>query len=317
MAVVTGGAGFIGSHLIDKLVDADWSVVAVDNLSTGQWENVAHHRPEQLIRLTHDICEPRSWDFPRVDLVIHLASPASPVHYRRLSIETLRVNSIGTQHALDLARQYGARFILGSTSETYGDPQVSPQSEEYWGHVNPVGPRACYDESKRFGEALTMEYYRRYGLDVRILRFFNCYGPRMQAEDGRVVPNFVRQALTGVPLTVFGNGAQTRSFCYVSDEVEAIYQAAVRPGLAGEVINVGNPEEHTILEFAQIVAEVAGVPFHIVSQPLPPDDPTNRCPDITKARTLLDWSPKVSLRDGLARTLAYFREQENAQKSPR
>jgi nucleoside-diphosphate-sugar epimerase len=312
-AIVTGGAGFIGSHLVDRLIAAGYSrVVVLDNLATGSWENLAAHPPEVVWRVAHDICEP--WDptplaGQRVDLVVHLASPASPVHYRRLAIETLWVNSKGTGNALDLARHFGARFVLGSTSETYGDPLVSPQSESYWGNVNPIGPRACYDESKRFAEALSMEYHRRWGLDVRILRFFNCYGPRMQSEDGRVVPNFIRQALAGEPLTVYGDGKQTRSFCYVSDEVEAIWKAATIPGLAGEVFNVGNPEERTILSFAELVADLVGVPLVVKSEPLPEDDPKTRCPDIAKARRLLGWEPVVPLEEGLKRTIAYFRQR--------
>ncbi|MBX5466992.1 MAG: GDP-mannose 4,6-dehydratase [Firmicutes bacterium] len=317
-AIVTGGAGFIGSHLVDRLVAEGWDqVVVLDNLVTGSWENLAGHHPDRVRRIFHDVCEPwdeTAWNLEGVDLVVHLASPASPVHYRRLALETMWANSRGTGHALEVARRFNARFILGSTSETYGDPLVSPQDEGYWGNVNPIGPRACYDESKRFGEALTMEYHRRYGLDVRILRFFNCYGPRMQQEDGRVVPNFIRQALTGEPLTVYGDGSQTRSFCYVSDEVEAIFQAAVRPGLAGEVFNVGNPEERTILSFAELVADLVGVPLRTVKAPLPADDPKSRCPNIQKARQLLGWEPKVPLREGLRRTIEYFRARLEASR---
>lgn len=308
-AIVTGGAGFIGSHLVDRLVQEGLLVVVFDNLSTGSWDNLGHHDPTIVKRVFADVSE--RWPMEtlpnQVDLVFHLASPASPVHYRRLAIETLMVNSMGTKNALDVALKYGARFILASTSESYGDPAVSPQPETYWGHVNPVGPRSCYDESKRFGEALTMEYVRTHHLDARILRFFNCYGPRMQSEDGRVVPNFVRQALTGEPLTVYGSGEQTRSFCYVSDEVEGIWRAAVTDGLAGEVINIGNPEERTIRNFAEVVAEVAGIKLKVESRPLPPDDPTNRCPDIRKARELLGWEPRVGLKEGLEETFRYFR----------
>ncbi len=308
-AIVTGGAGFIGSHLVDKLVQEGLQVVVLDNLCTGSWDNLAHHDPAIVKRVFADVSAP--WpegSLPsQVDLVFHLASPASPVHYRRLAIETLMVNSTGTKNALDTALKYGARFILASTSESYGDPTVSPQPETYWGHVNPVGPRSCYDESKRFSEALTMEYVRTHGLDARILRFFNCYGPRMQSEDGRVVPNFVRQALSEEALTVYGTGEQTRSFCYVSDEVEGIWLAAVTDGLSGEVINIGNPEERTIRNFAEVVAEVAGTQLNVETRPLPPDDPTNRCPDIRKARELLGWEPQVGLREGLEETFRYFR----------
>lgn len=309
--MVIGGAGFIGSHLVDRLVEEGFVVLVVDNASTGRFENLSRWAGTRDVRIdTADITDPLPADgfgLRTADLVFHLASPASPVHYRRLALETLRVNSVGTWHALELAQRWGARLVLASTSEVYGDPEVTPQPESYWGHVNPVGPRACYDESKRFGEALTMEWHRRHGLDVRILRFFNCYGPRMQLEDGRVVPNFVTQALSGQPLTIYGDGSQTRSFCYVSDEVDAIWRAASLPGLAGEIINVGNPEEHTIREFAEIVARVAGVPLTVAHNPLPPDDPTNRCPDISRARDLLAWEPRVSLTDGLTRTIADFR----------
>ncbi|WP_026040711.1 NAD-dependent epimerase/dehydratase family protein [Sulfobacillus thermosulfidooxidans] len=311
-AIITGAAGFMGSHLVDKLVENDYFVVAIDNLATGTWDNLKHHRDEHVKRLTWDITEYPPDDvlsIDQADVVVHLASAASPIHYRRLALETLRVNSIGTENALKLARKFQARFILGSTSEVYGDPQVSPQSETYWGHVNPNGERACYDEGKRYGEAIAMEYHRQFGLDLRILRFFNCYGPRMQSEDGRVVPNFVRQALEGKPLTVYGDGQQTRSFCYVSDEVEGIYQAIIRDGLAGEVFNIGNPEERTILNFAQAVAKVAGVPLYTEFRPLPADDPTNRCPNIDKAKKYLGWSPKISLEEGLEKTFAYFKEQ--------
>lgn len=309
-AIVIGGAGFIGSHLVDRLATEGFRVLVIDNGSTGSLDNLAQWADHKAVRvLVSDITDPLPPDhfgWRSADVVLHLASPASPVHYRRLSLETLRVNSLGTWHALELAQALGARFVLASTSEVYGDPEVSPQPESYWGHVNPVGPRACYDESKRFGEALTMEWRRRYGLDVRILRFFNCYGPRMQIEDGRVVPNFVRQALSGEALTIYGDGSQTRSFCYVSDEVEAIWRAATYPDLDGEILNVGNPEEHTIREFAEIVARVVGVPLKTAHGPLPPDDPTNRCPDISRARHVLGWEPVVALEDGLRRTIADF-----------
>lgn len=307
-AIVTGGAGFIGSRLVDRLVAEGYQVTVLDNLATGSWDNLKQHGDAAVPKVTWDVSTP--WPMTRlpahVDLIFHLASP---IHYRRLAIETLLVNSQGTKHALDATRQYGARFILASTSEAYGDPAVSPQPETYWGHVNPVGPRSCYDESKRFGEAMTMEYVRTYGIDARILRFFNCYGPRMQSEDGRVVPNFVRQALLGEPLTVYGTGQQTRSFCYVSDEVEAIWRAATKDGLAGEIINVGNPVERTIMEFAQAVADIAGIELKVEPRPLPPDDPTNRCPDIQKARTLLGWEPQVTLSEGLKKTFDYFRQR--------
>lgn len=316
-AVVLGGAGFIGSHLVDRLLAEGLDVVVLDNFATGSPANLVQHQghPERVRIITQDVSEPfhaEGLGLSAARYVFQLASPASPVHYRRLSLETLTANALGTWHALHLAQALGARFILASTSEVYGDPEISPQPETYWGHVNPIGERSCYDEGKRFAEALTMEWYRRHQLDVRILRFFNCYGPRMQTEDGRVVPNFISQALAGQPLTVYGDGRQTRSFCYVSDEVDGIYRAASRDGLAGLVFNIGNPEEHTILEFAQIVAEVAGVALTTVNRPLPPDDPTRRRPDISRARHLLDWEPKVPLAQGLARTIEDFRTRPSA-----
>ncbi len=310
-ALVTGGAGFMGSHLTDRLVREGFRVVILDNLATGSWSNLAHLSSQVVTRIEWDVIQPIPMErLPhQIDVVVHLASAASPIHYRRLALETLWVNSRGTGNALDVARAYGARFVLGSTSETYGDPKLSPQKESYWGNVNPVGPRACYDESKRFGEALTMECIRQFDLEAVILRFFNCYGPRMQAEDGRVVPNFILQALRSQKMTVYGDGRQTRSFCYVSDEVDAIYRAMTMSGLKGQVINVGNPEERTIVEFAQMVAEVAEVECKIEMKPLPTDDPTNRCPDIQKARTLLGWEPVVPIGQGLQETIAYFREK--------
>lgn len=312
-AVVLGGAGFIGSHLVDRLVAEGLSCVVVDNEATGSFANLAHFADDVRVRFVkQDIVEPWPDSLLALDdvaFVFQLASPASPPHYRRLSIETLRVNAEGTRRALEAAERWHARFILASTSEVYGDPLVSPQPESYWGNVNPIGPRACYDEAKRYAEALTMEWHRRSGLDVRILRFFNCYGPRMQPDDGRVVSNFIVQALKGEPLTVYGSGQQTRSFCYVSDEVEGIWRAAVADGLAGLVVNLGNPEEHTIREFAEIVSRVVGVPLKTIDRPLPPDDPTNRRPDIDRARALLQWQPVVSLEDGLRETIAYFRKR--------
>lgn len=316
-AVILGGAGFIASHLADRLAAEGQHVVVLDNFCTGSRANLAHHaaHPDRVRIIEQDVSVPftaESLGIGTAACVYQMASPASPVHYRRLSLETLTANALGTLQGLRLAQELSARFVLASTSEVYGDPEISPQPETYWGRVNPIGERACYDEGKRFAEALTMEWYRRHQLDVRILRFFNCYGPRMQTEDGRVVPNFISQALAGQPLTVYGDGHQTRSFCFVSDEVDGIYRAATRPDLAGLVFNIGNPEEHTILEFAQIVAEVAGVPLTTVGKPLPPDDPTRRRPDIARARHLLEWEPQVSLRDGLAATIADFRARPPA-----
>jgi nucleoside-diphosphate-sugar epimerase len=308
-ALVTGAAGFLGSHLVDRLLAAGCRVVGVDNLSTGNLANLSAALKNPLFSfikadVTENLVLEEDFDF-----IAHLASPASPVDYRRLSIETMLVNALGTKNLLDLAlSQAKAVFLLASTSEVYGDPLVHPQPESYWGNVNPIGPRACYDESKRFAEALTMEYHRRYGLDVRIARIFNTYGPRMRLDDGRVVPNFISQALRGEPLTVYGNGRQTRSFVYVADEIEGLLRLAAAPHAAGEVVNLGNPEEKSILEFAQLVAGLAGVECVIEYKKLPPDDPARRCPDISKAQKLLGWQPKTPLKEGLRKTVAYFRE---------
>lgn len=307
-AIVTGGLGFIGSHLVELLVRNGIEVAVIDNLCTGTRKNLPPGVDEAVSVVEIDVSEP--WPAHRipkcVDVVFHLASPASPRQYRRLSVATLMANSYGTKNALDWAKQSGARFVFASTSEVYGDPQVTPQSESYWGHVNPVGPRSCYDESKRFGESLTMEYVRQFDLDARIVRLFNCYGPRMQADDGRVIPTFVAQVLANAPLTIYGTGTQTRSFCYVTDEILAIFRAAEVPGLAGEIINVGNPNPLTIAQLAELICSIAGRPVGFEFRTLPPDDPTNRCPDIDKARRLLSWEPVVSIEDGLSATLQYF-----------
>ncbi len=302
--LVAGGAGFIGSHLCESLLSSGWEVVAVDNLITGRLANLAslldHPR---FTFIQHDITEPLDLD---VDAIFHLASPASPVGYRQHSIETHLVNSLGTFHLLQLARRQGARFLFASTSEVYGDPQIHPQPETYHGNVNPVGPRSCYDESKRFGESLTMEFVRTFGLDARIVRIFNTYGPRTDPGDGRVVPNFVMRALGGEPLVVYGDGRQTRSLCYVSDMVRGIRLALELEGLAGEVINLGNPDERTVLELAQLILELTGSSSPVTFAPPRPDDPARRCPDIAKARRLLGWEPSVDLREGLRMTIAYF-----------
>lgn len=318
-ALVTGGAGFIGSHLCAALLDRDLRVICVDNLSTGNTENIAELTSDpHFTFLQHDVTHDSIADrilalHPRIDFVFHLASPASVVDYLRLPLETLLVNSAGTQRMLELARSQNSRFLVTSTSEIYGDPLVHPQSESYWGNVNPNGLRSCYDESKRFAEAITAQYWRSYGLDARIVRIFNTYGPHSRLDDGRVVPNFVAQALKDEPLTVYGDGSQTRSFCYVSDLVEGLLAVMFTPAQAGEVFNLGNPEEHTVLEFATIVSatcrRLAGLPDlapRIDWRPLPIDDPTRRQPDITKARTLLGWQPRVSLYDGLDRTVGWF-----------
>jgi dTDP-glucose 4,6-dehydratase len=306
-AVVTGGAGFLGSHLCERLVQEGWEVVCLDNLVTGDEENLRHlagHPGLQLVR--HDVSRFIHVDGP-VDYVLHFASPASPVDYLRLPIPTLKVGALGTHNTLGLALAKKARYLLASTSECYGDPEVTPQPETYWGHVNPIGPRGVYDEAKRFAEAMTIAYHRYHALDTRIVRIFNTYGPRMRLNDGRVLPNFVYQVLTRQPLTVYGDGRQTRSFCYVSDLIEGIYRMLFSG--EHEPVNLGNPEEITILEFAERVRALAGVDVPIVFRPLPTDDPRRRCPDVTKARQLLNWEPRVKLEQGLRATLDYYRQR--------
>ena len=303
-AVVTGGAGFLGSHLCDALLAEGWSVVAVDNFLTGRRANLAHLRHESRFELIEkDICEP--FDVGRVDYVFHFASPASPVDYMVHGIPTLKVGSLGTFHALEVAQKYGAKYFVSSTSECYGDPLEHPQKETYWGHVNPIGPRSVYDEAKRFTEAVTMAYHRYHKVDTRIVRIFNTYGPRLQVNDGRVVSNFMKQALRGEPLTVYGDGRQTRSFCYVSDEIDGF----LRLSRSDEhlPVNIGNPNEFTILECAQLVLKVTGSKSQIRYEPLPQDDPKQRRPDITKARQLLQWEPKIDLETGLRQSLDYFK----------
>ena len=312
--LVAGGAGFIGSHLCDYLIAQGHSVTAVDSCITGRAKNVAHLAAyDQFTLLDHDVTKPIAW---LGDAVFHLASPASPEGYLRHPFETLRVNSVGTDVLLALARENGAKFLFASTSEVYGDPQVHPQTETYWGNVNPVGPRACYDEGKRFGEALTMEYVRQYNVDARIIRIFNTYGPRNDPGDGRVVPNFVAQALSGQPITIYGDGMQTRSFCYVRDLVRGMAAAMFTAQTQGEVINLGNPDERTIREFADIIVRLTGTDVPIVHKPLPADDPKRRRPDISKAQDRLGWTPVISLEEGLAETIAYFRQELAIQPSP-
>ena len=303
--VVSGAAGFIGSHMCDRLLAEGHHVEALDNLLTGSRRNLAHLADEPRFHwLQRDITRPFTVEGP-VDCVVNMASPASPKDYLEHPIETLDVGSLGTRRMLELALEKGARFLLTSTSECYGDPLEHPQTETYWGHVNPVGPRSCYDESKRFAEALTMAYHRAHGLPTNIARIFNTYGPRMKLDDGRVVPALVDQALRGQPLTIFGDGRQTRSFCYVSDLVDGLYRLM----FSGEryPVNLGNPREMTILEFAERIRELTGSRSAMVFQPLPEDDPKQRCPDIAKARALLGWEPRVTLEEGLALTVAYFR----------
>jgi dTDP-glucose 4,6-dehydratase len=306
-SVVTGGAGFLGSHLCERLLAEGHRVLCVDNLLTGREDNVAHLRDRPDFRfLRHDVSEPL-WLDEEVGHVLHFASPASPIDYLELPIQTLKVGSLGTHKTLGLAKEKRARYLLASTSEVYGDPLVHPQPESYWGNVNPVGPRGVYDEAKRFAEAMAMAYHRVHGLDVRIVRIFNTYGPRMRLRDGRVVPAFIQQALQGEPMTVFGDGSQTRSFCYVDDLVEGIWRLLESD--LEEPCNIGNPHEMTILEFAETIRAAVGSASPIVHEPLPVDDPKTRRPDITLARTRLGWEPKVALAEGLETTIAYFRRE--------
>jgi dTDP-glucose 4,6-dehydratase len=306
--LVTGAAGFLGSHLTDRILGDGHTVIGVDNLSTGNLQNLAHLANEARFQfLDHDICLPfgPQHDPGQVDFVFNLASPASPPEYMRLAIETLRVGSIGTEHTLEIAEKYGAGFLHASTSETYGDPLEHPQTEDYWGHVNPVGPRSVYDEAKRYAEALVMAYCRSRGVNTHLVRIFNTYGPRLHPSDGRVISNFMMQALRGEPLTVYGDGNQTRSFCYVDDLIEGI----LRLSRSDEhmPVNIGNPDEFTILECAQAVLEVTGSKSELRFEALPEDDPSRRCPDITRARTLLGWEPRITLKEGLKKSLAFFR----------
>ncbi len=306
-SVVTGGAGFLGSHLCERLLAEGRRVLCVDNLLTGREDNVAHLRDRSDFRfLRHDVSEPL-WLDEEVENVLHFASPASPIDYLELPIQTLKVGSLGTHKTLGLAKEKRARYLLASTSEVYGDPLVHPQPESYWGNVNPVGPRGVYDEAKRFAEAMAMAYHRVHGLDVRIVRIFNTYGPRMRLRDGRVVPAFIQQALQGEPMTVFGDGGQTRSFCYVDDLVEGIWRLLESD--LEEPCNIGNPHEMTILEFAETIRAAVGSASPIVHEPLPVDDPKTRRPDITLARARLGWEPKVALAEGLETTIAYFRRE--------
>ena len=298
--LVTGGAGFLGSHLCDELLARGNRVICVDNLETGTLENIAHIRGAEFIALNIDITGTYFVDEP-VDVVYHLASPASPIDYLRLPLHTLKVGSYGTHHTLGLAKAHRARFLLASTSEVYGDPQEHPQRESYWGHVNPIGPRGVYDESKRYAEALTMAYQRQQGVDTAIVRIFNTYGPRMRPHDGRAIPTFVRQALAGLPLTIFGDGTQTRSFCFVTDLVRGLI--ALAESGYHEPVNIGNPDEYTLLALADAVLKVTGSDSPIVFAELPVDDPKQRRPDISLAAELLAWSPEVPLLDGLRRTL--------------
>ena len=305
-AVVTGAAGFLGSHLTDRLLKEGYRVIGMDNLVTGNVRNIEHlaGNPD-FDFIKHDVTKfiylPGS-----VDLIFHFASPASPIDYLQIPIQTLKVSSLGTHNALGLAKEKGATFLIASTSECYGDPLEHPQKETYWGNVNPIGPRGCYDEAKRFAEAMTMAYHRAHGLDTKIVRIFNTYGPRMRLEDGRVVPAFIGQALQGNPLTVFGDGSQTRSFCYVSDLIDGIYRLS--QSNYHEPVNIGNPREMTVLQFAQEILKHTGKDLPIIHKELPTDDPKVRQPDIGLASKLLGWEPKVAFEEGISRTVAYFRE---------
>ena len=305
--LVTGGAGFLGSHLCEKVLENGARVICVDNFVTGAERNISHllGGPDFELR-EHDISQPYFIDDRKVDYIFHFASPASPIDYLELPIQTLKVGSLGTHNTLGLAKKHGARILLASTSEVYGDPLVHPQPESYWGNVNPVGPRGVYDEAKRFSEAMVMAYHRVHGVQTRIVRIFNTYGPRMRLRDGRVVPAFVHQALLGLPMTVFGDGSQTRSFCYVDDLVEGIYRLLLSDRI--EPTNVGNPHEMTILQFAEEIKKLTGASSPIEFRPLPVDDPKTRQPDITIARRVLGWEPQVGLEQGLTKTISYFKD---------
>ncbi len=304
--VITGAAGFIGSHLSEALLDRGASVVGIDNLLTGDLANIAHLRDRDFQLIRHDVTTYIDVDGP-VDFVLHWASPASPVDYLELPIQTLKVGALGTHKALGLAKAKGATFLIASTSEVYGDPLEHPQKESYWGNVNPIGPRGVYDEAKRFAEAMTVAYRRFHGVNTKIVRIFNTYGPRMRVKDGRAVPAFMSQALRNEDVTVFGDGRQTRSFCYVSDLVEGIIKLMHAP--VNDPVNIGNPQELTIEEIARRIIEMTGSKSKIIYQPLPEDDPKVRKPDITRARTLLGWEPTVSLEEGLGKTIDYFRQK--------
>jgi len=308
--VLTGGAGFLGSHLCDYLLEHGYRVTCVDNLVTGRMANIEHLSSNRSFKfLEQDISEGLKVT-GKVDYLLNFASLASPLDYAQMPIETLKVGSLGTLHALELAKQKGARFMMASTSEVYGDPLQNPQKEEYWGNVNPVGPRSMYDESKRFSEALTMAYHRKLSVDTRIVRIFNTYGPRMKNEDGRIVPNLITQALTGKPMTIFGDGKQTRSFCYVSDLIDGIYR--LMKADFHDPVNLGNPVEINMLELAQIIKEITGTNCKLIFRPLPGDDPKRRRPDISRAQTVLGWSPKINLQQGMIDTITWFQNSINA-----
>ena len=305
-AVVTGGAGFLGSHLCERLLNEGFKVVCIDNLITGNIDNIAHHfGNENFTLVKHDVTN-YTYIAGQVDYILHFASPASPIDYLKLPIQTLKVGSLGTHKALGLAKEKKARFLLASTSEVYGDPSIHPQGEDYWGNVNPIGPRGVYDEAKRFAEAMTMAYHRYHGIDTRIVRIFNTYGPRMRLDDGRALPTFVGQALRGEDITVFGDGSQTRSFCYVSDLVDGIFKLLMSNET--EPVNIGNPDEITLQEFAEEIINLTGTKSKIIYKDLPEDDPKVRQPDIRKAKRILKWEPKVKRSEGLKITIEYFKK---------
>ncbi|HEY4650124.1 MAG TPA: UDP-glucuronic acid decarboxylase family protein [Pontibacter sp.] len=305
--LITGGAGFLGSHLCDRFIKEGYHVIAMDNLITGNLENIEHLFSSPDFEFYHHDVSKFVHVPGELDYILHFASPASPIDYLKIPIQTLKVGSLGTHNLLGLAKAKGARMLIASTSEVYGDPLVHPQNEDYWGNVNPVGPRGCYDEAKRFQEAMTMAYHMHHGLETRIVRIFNTYGPRMRLDDGRVLPAFLSQALRGEPLSIFGDGSQTRSFCYVDDLVEGIYRLLFSDYALP--VNVGNPSEITIKEFAEEICNLTGVELKVEYQPLPKDDPQKRQPDISKAREILGWEPQVDRAEGLRRTLEYFKEK--------
>jgi dTDP-glucose 4,6-dehydratase len=315
-AVITGGAGFIGSHLCERFLREGFEVTAIDNFLTGARRNLDPFRHHPGFRLVPgDVTQPVAIA-GQVDVILHFASPASPKDYQMHPIHTMKVDSFGAFYTLGLAKEKGARYVLASTSEVYGDPQEHPQREAYWGNVNPVGPRSVYDEAKRFGEAVTMAYHRVHGIDVRIARIFNTYGPRMRANDGRAIPEFIAAALARRPVQVFGDGTQTRSFCYIDDLVEGVFRLSTRPDLGGEIVNLGNDAECTLLELARAIKRLTDSPSPIVFRPLPQDDPRRRCPDLAKAQRLLSYAPSVSLQEGLGRTIAWFVEDSRQQATP-
>jgi dTDP-glucose 4,6-dehydratase len=307
--LITGGAGFIGSHLCDFLLNKNFKIICVDNLITGNKKNIEHLSNNQNFKFINQDISKHITINENLDYILHLASPASPVDYQKIPIQTLKVGSLGTHNTLGLALVKKAKYLLASTSEVYGDPLVNPQPETYWGNVNPIGVRGCYDESKRFAEALVMAYHRIHNVDIRIARIFNTYGPRMSKDDGRVVPNFITQAVSNKPLTIYGDGKQTRSFCYINDLIEGIYRLMMSN--INEPVNLGNPEEHTILEFAEKIKKITKSKSKIVFKDLPIDDPRVRCPDISKAKKILNWEPKFTLGNGLKETIEFFKQNQN------